>query len=448
NDELEELNLTKRFIKDRLQNDKATLFNHSEQRQSIYELLEKTITFRESNIALLIGVRGSGKTTLLSSVLQSVINDSVLSDIVIVRLHGLVDTSDAIALASITKQLQLEETVNKRIFGSFAEHLAFLLTCLKSGREHNSKSVCFILEDFHLFCDHTNQTLLYNLFDSAQSDQTPICVIGLTSRFDAVELLEKRVKSRFSHRQILLNPKSISSAERLDIIKTWLSLPTPRGAKSKKSSKEMANSNTLPWMRRLFDPSNYKFTSQWVTKWNSHVVELMKNDSVIESFQLLHDYDETIDVPKKILFQLMNGLDDKLLSASEIRKLCQSYNSDDCVKQMIDLSVLEICLLIAIKHHSEIYDNDPFNFEIILTRLNKFIKASRKNPYDRSYVLAAFEKLQKDTFICLMKGTSSKVQKEFQMNKLNVMINQINKAVSKYPNLPTEIRQWAQRSLI
>lgn len=165
-------------------------------------------------------------TQLIASVLHSIINDPKLTDIVIVRLHGLVDTNDTIALKSITKQLQLEDETEAKKFGSFAEHLAFLLACLKSGREKRSRSVIFILEDFHLFCDHTNQTLLYNLFDSAQSKQSPICVIGLTSRLDAVELLEKRVKSRFSHRQIILNPKDISFLERLDIIRKWLSLPT------------------------------------------------------------------------------------------------------------------------------------------------------------------------------------------------------------------------------
>jgi len=34
--------------------------------------------------------------------------------------------------------------------------------------------------------------------------QAPICVVGLTCRLDVTELLEKRVKSRFSHRQIFL----------------------------------------------------------------------------------------------------------------------------------------------------------------------------------------------------------------------------------------------------
>lgn len=83
-----------------------------------------------------------------------------------------------------------------------------------------------------------------------------------------------------------------------------------------------------------------------------------------------------------------------MLQTNRIQKLCADYIDDGFVKRIADLSVLEVCLLIAIKHHSEIYDHDPFNFEIIFTRLNKFFKSSHMSPYDRSTVLASFEKLQ------------------------------------------------------
>ncbi len=65
--------------------------------------------------------------------------------------------------------------------GSFAENLQFLLDALKSGSKE-SKSVLFVLEEFDLFTHHKNQTLLYNLFDIAQSAQAPICVVGITAR--------------------------------------------------------------------------------------------------------------------------------------------------------------------------------------------------------------------------------------------------------------------------
>ena len=53
-----------------------------------------------------------------------------------------------------------------------------------------------ILEEFDLFTQHKNQTLLYNLFDITQASKAPLTVVGVTRRLDVMELFEKRVKSR------------------------------------------------------------------------------------------------------------------------------------------------------------------------------------------------------------------------------------------------------------
>jgi origin recognition complex subunit 4 len=76
--------------------------------------------------------------------------------------------------------------------------------------DETAKSVVFVLDEFDLFTTHPRQTLLYNLFDIAQARKAPIVVLGLTTRIDVVETLEKRVKSRFSHRYVHLSlPKSL-----------------------------------------------------------------------------------------------------------------------------------------------------------------------------------------------------------------------------------------------
>jgi origin recognition complex subunit 4 len=136
----------------------------------------------------------------------------------------LIHTDDKLALKWTTAQMNLEKAVEGKVFNSFSENLTFLLSCLKTGRD--SQRLIFIIEEFDLFCAHHNQTLLYNLFDVAQSAQTPICVLGVTCRLDVVELLEKRVKSRFSHRQIFLLPDSEDFDGFLELFKELLKLPT------------------------------------------------------------------------------------------------------------------------------------------------------------------------------------------------------------------------------
>lgn len=103
---------------------------------------------------------------------------SFLSNAILVKLQGLIHTDDRLALKSITTQLSLDNAVDGKVFGSFAENLAFLLACLRTGDKKTSKSIIFILDEFDLFCNHQNQTLLYNLFDVSQSAQAPVCVLG------------------------------------------------------------------------------------------------------------------------------------------------------------------------------------------------------------------------------------------------------------------------------
>ncbi|ROT77658.1 putative origin recognition complex subunit 4 [Penaeus vannamei] len=162
---------------------KMLLSTYSSQAKHLEELMTRTLKLGESNSALILAARGVGKN---------------FGEGVVVRLSGLLQTDDRLALKEITCQLRLENATANKVFGSFAENLAFLLESLRSGSKETSKPVIFLLDEFDLFCHHHNQTLLYNLFDVAQSAQAPICVIGLTCRLDVIELLEKR-SSHDSH---------------------------------------------------------------------------------------------------------------------------------------------------------------------------------------------------------------------------------------------------------
>lgn len=128
----------------------------------------------------------------------------------VVRLNGFIHTDDKLALKDIWHQLGKEMEVEDDLIGktnNYADTLASLLALLSHPSEIadaedgiTSKSVVFIIDEFDLFATHARQTLLYNLFDIAQARKAPIAVLGLTNKIDVVEGLEKRVKSRFSHR--------------------------------------------------------------------------------------------------------------------------------------------------------------------------------------------------------------------------------------------------------
>merc|ERR1711997_1261110 len=122
--------------------------------------------------------------------------------------------------------------VGEKVFGSFAQHLEFLLASLNADTTgRNSKPIVFVLEEFDLFCNHKNQTLLYNLFDVAQSRAAPIIVIGISSSLDVVECLEKRVKSRFNHRQLTMLPHE-KFDDYCQAVQHYLAIPNEMCSKS------------------------------------------------------------------------------------------------------------------------------------------------------------------------------------------------------------------------
>lgn len=209
-----ELDLLKTIIMQRITGKRPSpLVGLDEEYKSVYQLVEHTITAGEGNSMLVIGARGSGKTALVNKVLSEISKDNG-GDYHIVRLNGFIHTDDKIALREIWRQLGKEMDIEEDGSGpgkNYADTLTTLLALLSHPSEQTgeltdqvAKAVIFVMDEFDLFAQHPRQTLLYNLFDIAQSRKAPIVVLGLTTRIDVTNSLEKRVKSRFSHRYVHL----------------------------------------------------------------------------------------------------------------------------------------------------------------------------------------------------------------------------------------------------
>lgn len=199
----------------------SALVNLDDEYAKVSTLIEQTVTAGESNSMLLIGARGSGKTALVNQILREQATKHS-ADFHAVRLNGFIHTDDKIALREIWRQLGREmeldedESTSKNYADTMTKLLALLSHPSEMGLETDqvTKSVIFVLDEFELFAGHPRQTLLYNLFDIAQSRKAPIAVLGLTTKIDVAESLEKRVKSRFSHRYVHLSlAKSVQAFE-------------------------------------------------------------------------------------------------------------------------------------------------------------------------------------------------------------------------------------------
>ncbi|KAI9478030.1 MAG: origin recognition complex subunit 4 C-terminus-domain-containing protein [Benjaminiella poitrasii] len=391
----------------------SRLYGMDNEYNKLYKLLKQTVTAGESNSCLLIGNRGTGKTALVRTVLRDL--QKVHQEFCIVRLNGLTETNDRFALNEIARQLVKEQKEQAdHTFTSFAESFDYLLSLLKSG-DRASLPVIFILDEFDLFAQHPKQALLYNLFDAAQSAQNPMAIIGLTCRLDTLDLLEKRVKSRFSHRQIYLFPSS-NFGQFLEIAKGTLELP-----------------------------EEYPSSSQF----NRSLETLFQNPTVNGILRRIFDLSKDIRMFHKICFSPIYKLrpEAPYLDIDEFLQSSLIQGADSKTEFLKGIALLELILIISMKKLIE-KDITTFNFQMVYDEYKDFMSRSQVNGagfgmklYKRAVALKAFENLQMFELVCPV-DIAGKCPKEYRMTKLMLEQTQVTEAVLKY-NCSQTVKKWA-----
>uniref|UniRef100_A0A8C1Z182 Origin recognition complex subunit 4 n=1 Tax=Cyprinus carpio TaxID=7962 RepID=A0A8C1Z182_CYPCA len=351
------------------------------QYKHLLELLRRTAVHGESNSVLIVGPRGSGKTMLLGCVLRELMSlKEAQKNVLLVELNGLLQTDDKILMVCVS--------------------------VVSSGDKSSSRPVLFVLDEFDLFAHHKNQTLLYNLLDVSQSAQTPVAVLGLTCRLDVLELLEKRVKSRFSHRQIHLF-SSLSFAQYVDAVRAQLSLPP--------------------------DFPDPKFSDEWnqsVTVHTQHTSRSVFTNKL---------YTQSLFLTSRVSVSHSTLREADLLEASRL------ISADSKAIILHGLSILELCLIIAMKHLNDTYDGEPFNFQMVHNEFKKFIqrKSHSIHKFEKPVVMKAFEHLLQLELVRPVDSGVCKVQREYQLMRLMLEHGQVMEALQRYPQCPTDVKQWA-----
>ncbi|MCJ1349360.1 hypothetical protein MMC31_007596, partial [Peltigera leucophlebia] len=237
--------------------------------QELHQLVKQTVLAGEGNSVMIIGSRGTAKTTMVETVIADMASDH--RDVFhVIRLNGFIHTDDKLALREIWRQLGREMEVEDDKMGTkgnYADTLTSLLALLSHPAQDSAlppdqaaNSVIFILDEFDLFASHPRQTLLYNLFDVAQSRSAPILVIGVTTKVEVVNSLEKRVKSRFGQRFIHLSlPRSLASFT--SICQSALIPPAPTSIR--------------------FTPAGQDFR-ELLTAWTKYIEAFFENDSNLQ----------------------------------------------------------------------------------------------------------------------------------------------------------------------
>ncbi|XP_004346747.2 hypothetical protein CAOG_05062 [Capsaspora owczarzaki ATCC 30864] len=392
-----------------------TLYGVTPQLEQLEKLMRRTVANLESNSALLIGPRGSGKSAAVNACIAAITADFGSDAFAVVRLNGLIHTDDRLALRDIASQLKVQRALETGNLSSFAAALAFILETLRNG-SRQSQPLIVILDEFDQFAHHAKQTLLYNLFDLVQSAEAPMIVLGLSCRLDVIELLEKRVKSRFSHRQIHFL-HNFGFDEYLSIARNSLLIA---GAEHDAA----------------------------ISAWNAQVAEAMNDRSLVAALQVQFDLSKDPRVISTVLSSALTASATGRLQASSVVSIIQAQFVDAKALVLQGLSTLELCLMIAINHvQVKVGVLEPFNFEMVYEEYKAFANSNVHviDFFSKPVSLKAFEHLQAIELIKPVHPNAFHVPKEYRMMRMMVEPAQIVDAVTRFQDCSTAVRRWGSQ---
>ncbi|KAF9457011.1 origin recognition complex subunit 4 C-terminus-domain-containing protein [Collybia nuda] len=415
--------------------------------QQLYDLISGTVNRGEGNSCLILGPRGSGKTRLVERCLLNIPNKPI-----ILRLSGWTQHSDRLAMREIAHQLNqqtgttifvhpddvprnidndypdrelnpfLDKSVSSMLVSSASLPLSSHLPTLISALPTLPRPTIVILDGFDLFSLHPRQSLLYCLLDTAQSCHSGaksrgLAVVGITTRVDTVNLLEKRVKSRFSGRILRTAPPQD--------LEGWI---------------EVAKATLMP---RVLDENQEKsYNEEWKSLWNMAIEKFLSDRSVTKALNETFSITRDIRMLNKIMASLALHLapTSPFPSVSQIKATVLSQRIRPRSPFLHTLSYPALCLLIA-SVHVDSTGHSTFTFEMLHECFYDQLRTSLSAPVqvNGGSIGMAFEYLVSvKLFTCIAPSTG--VAKEFVKYHSVVAREDVKKAVDKTGQI--NLRKW------
>jgi Cdc6-like AAA superfamily ATPase len=216
--------------------------------EALTSSLSQYIRAQESTAILLSGFREGGKSAVLRKSVNAVALEVGSDNVREIYLCGLVHVTDKLAYSTICTALydygELPSPDFTAYGGGFRGVLqarAQILAQNADGNTHPS-TVIVALDEFETFCVSNRQSFLYSILDGLHEPAANIIIVACSTRIDALDLLEKRVRSRFSGKVFFVSPFSFTPVLIQDILTDRLTL-----AESKADSLQLSVSQIKRW---------------------------------------------------------------------------------------------------------------------------------------------------------------------------------------------------------
>ncbi|KZV37942.1 origin recognition complex subunit 4-like [Dorcoceras hygrometricum] len=393
-------------------------------------IVSSSVTEACNNSVLLLGPRGCGKNAVLELVLEDLSKEH--PDLIsVIRLNGLLHSDDSCALKEIARQLCIEHQLLFSKMASSDDNTQFLVSMLQEcGFAH--KTIIFVLNEFDRFAQG-KQRLLYSLLDAMQSVTSQAVVIGVSCRLmtsdeyavykveppfdlDADQLLEKRIRSRFSHRKLVFLPLSPDDLHRL--LEHILLLPTDA---------------SLP--------------HDYVAAFNAKLLHILADEKFKGLIDVLSYPDSTVCDLSRFLFSAVCRMDSNpgFLSLENFKAALPSVQRQPKMGGLNDCSVLELYILVCMKR-LEVKELELCNFNSIMKEYKSIHDTFQTSDYYAWNVcLRAFEHLLQRGLISFEDNRGHLQSSEFRPVKLLISWQELQQGLKSHLCCPVLLHKLMDR---
>jgi len=428
--------------------------------ETIVSNIEGTISNGQNNSLLVLGGHGAGKTLAVERALTAITtqwNTDTADPLVgIVRLVGWAHADERTAFKEIARQLCGTFQLQFSRTASLGDNIEFLRTVL-DGLARAHKVAVFVLDDFDLFARRAKQTLLYCLLDALQTSGVQAVVLGTTVRHDCVDLLEKRVKSRFSHRSVMIHPpRGPQTIE-----------PAAAGAASPGSAtaggvspggggvEELPKEGSIEILRKMLSlPESFPH-KQHMKAHNTAVKAAVSHKAAMKELSEFVTYRTSLHDLRNIVQATINASSTHpkgLITQEGIVSACINLSkaSDRGIEAYIaGLSVLELAVLVGAHRAARRVDGDHINFEMAFKEFYTYsTSGDHVDNYTKGAACKAFFKLAEMGLLSPSTGKAdARVVSGNYFAPMYVQITalELRMGIDEHHKCPAKLKDWATR---
>jgi len=195
-------------------------------------------------------------------------------------------------------------------------------------------------------------------------------------------------------------------------------------------------------------PANFRAGEQpgFAPKWQAQLDEFLESPVVTTELRRMYDTNRDIRALQRLALIPVSRIseDDPSLSPLDLYDGAVAQNRDAKAAILIGVSILELCLLIAMANITTIQDT-AFNFEVVYDQYKSFVLEGGQKAvewYSKPVAFKAFERLVDMELVRRVGAGNRNTPRQFQSMRLMMEPAQVQEVVQKYPKLPTHVKSW------